>query len=188
MMRGVVEQTQGINQKIELIQNAVLAGQIDQAELLAGENDMYLLSVLVQALYKEGYVTVAKERLSRMDSGLLKKPVRPFLELSYIWAEICYDEGRFAEAAPIFEEIASQSPVMASARYGAASCYLQEAMYNLQRRIELYHPPQAEQEKIYKYIRDYNQALHIIQASGWHTEWSSTQAQNLPLHKSILVH
>lgn len=187
-MRRAMEQTQDISQKVELIQNAVFSGQIDQAELLAGQNDMYLLSVLVQALYKEGYVTLAKERLSRMDSGLRNNPVQPFLELSFIWAEICYDEGHFAKAAPIFEKIASQSPAMASARYGAASCYLQEAMYNLQRRIELYRPPQAEQEKIYKYIKDYNQALHIIQASGWHTEWSSTQAQNLPLHKSIFVH
>lgn len=187
MMRVAMEQSQSITQKVELIQNAILAGQIDQAERVAGKNDMYLLNVLVQALYKEGYVTLAKDRLSRMDSSILVKPLRPFLELSYIWAEICYDEERFAEAAPIFEEIASHSPNMASARYGAASCYLREAMYNLQRRIELYRPPQAEQEKIYKYIKDYNQALHIIQASGWHTEWSPAQAQNLPFHQ-LLVH
>lgn len=187
-MRSPTGQLQNMAKIVEMIQNAVSAGQPDTAEQLAGHNDLYLLSELVQSLYKQGYVSLAKERLMIMDPILRKKPAPPFLQLSYIWAEICYDEERYAEAGSIFEAIAEQNPDLASARFGAASCYLQEAIRNLQRRIQLYHPPKSEQEKISKYLEDLHHALGIIQAAGWHTRRTKEQVRNLPAQTESLLY
>ncbi|MDU4695163.1 MAG: tetratricopeptide repeat protein [Paenibacillus sp.] len=187
-MRSPTGQPQNMGKLVEMIQNAVTTGRLDVAEQLAGQTDHYLLSELVQSLYKEGYVTLAKERLMQMEPQLLRNPSPPFLEISLIWAEICYDEKRYDEAAPIFEAIAEQNPDFAAARFGAASCYLQVAIANLERRIQLYHPPKAEQEKICKYLDDFHQALNLIQTSGWHTEWNAVQVRHFPAKPATLLH
>ncbi|MGG6309686.1 tetratricopeptide repeat protein [Paenibacillus macerans] len=187
-MRSPTGQPQNMAKIVEMIQSAISSGRLDVAERLAGQNDLYLLSELVQSLYKEGYVDQAKEKLMQLDSVLLEKPLPPFLELGMIWAEICYDEERYAEAAPIFEAIAEQTPDLALARFGAASCYLQQTIANLQRRIQIYHPAKAEQDKIGKYLDDFHQALNIIQASGWHTQWTKEQVRHLPARTASLLH
>ncbi|MDU2240475.1 MAG: tetratricopeptide repeat protein [Paenibacillus sp.] len=187
-MRSPTGQPQNMGKLVEMIQTAVTAGRLDVAEQLAGQTDNYLLSELVQSLYKEGYVALAKERLMQMEPRLLREPSPPLLELSLIWAEICYDEGRYDEAAPIFETIAERHPDFAAARFGAASCYLQLAIANLKRRIQLYHPPKTEQEKICKYLDDFHHALNLIQTSGWHTEWNQTQVRHFPIKPATVLH
>jgi tetratricopeptide (TPR) repeat protein len=187
-MRSPTGQPQNMGKLVEMIQNAVTTGRLDIAEQLAGQTDLYLLSELVQSLYKEGYVTLAKERLLKIEPRILREPSPPFLELSLIWAEICYDERRYDEAAPIFEEIAERHPDFAAARFGAASCYIQQAIVNLERRIQLYHPTKLEQEKICKYLDDFHQALRLIQTSGWHTEWNQGQNRQYPARSASLLH
>lgn len=187
-MRSPTGQLKNMGKLVEMIQNAVSTGRIDVAEQIAGQMDNYLLSELIQSLYKEGYVALAKERLLQIEPRLLREPTPPFLELSLIWAEICYDERNYEEAAPIFEALAEQNPDFAAARFGAASCYLQLAITNLERRIQLYHPPKYEQEKICKYLDDFHQALNLIQASGWHTKWSTTQVRHFPAKSSTRLH
>ncbi|MBW4838072.1 MAG: tetratricopeptide repeat protein [Paenibacillaceae bacterium] len=187
-MRSPTGQPQNMGKLVEMIQNAVTAGRLEVAEQLAGQTDPYLLSELVQTLYKEGYVALAKERLLKLEPRLLREPSPPFLELSLIWAEICYDERRYDEAAPIFETIAERHPDFAGARFGAASCCLQQAIAKLERRIQLYHPTKTEQEKICKYLDDFHQALNLIQTSSWHTEWSPAQVRNFPARPASLLH
>ncbi|WP_068785193.1 tetratricopeptide repeat protein [Paenibacillus phocaensis] len=187
-MRSPTGQPQNMGKIVEMIQNAVTTGRLDVAEQLTGQRDDYLLSELVQSLYKEGYIALAKERLMQLDPRLLREPSPPFLDLCRIWAEICYDEGRYDEAAPIFEAIADRQPDYAAARFGAASCYLQQAIVNLERRIQLYHPPKSEQEKICKYLEDFHHALSLIQTSGWHTQWNPAQACHFPEKPTTLMH
>ena len=186
-MRSPIGQPQNMAKLVQVIQNSVVKGRIRFAVKLAGHSDIHLLSALVQSLYKEGYTALAKERIVLIDPETLSKPATPFLQLSYIWAEMCYDEGRYADAAAIFEAIAEQSGDLAAARFGAASCYLQQAMQNLQRRMEIYHPPEAEKIKIRKYLQDFNQALHIIQTSGWHTK-PAEQTGHKPARTATLQH
>lgn len=186
-MRSPSGQPQNMGKIVEMIQNAVTAGRLDVADQLAGRTDNYLLGELVQSLYKEGYVALAKERLLQMEPRLLREPSPPFLKLGLIWAEICYDERRYDEAAPIFETIAERHPDFAAARFGAASCYLQLAIANLERRIQLYHPSKTEQAKICKYLDDFHQALNLIHTSGWHTQWNHAQVRNLPTKPATLL-
>lgn len=186
-MCSPIGQPQNLAKVVQLIQNSVVKGRIRFAIKLAGQSDIHLLSALVLSLYQEGYTALAKKRIVLIDPETLSKPSPPFLQLSYIWAEMCYDERRYAEAAAIFEAIAEQSGDLAAARFGAASCYLQQAMQNLRRRMEIYHPLEAEKIKICKYLEDFNQALHIIQTSGWHT-YSSAKQTGQPARTATLQH
>ncbi|MEK3869442.1 MULTISPECIES: tetratricopeptide repeat protein [unclassified Paenibacillus] len=187
-MRSPVGQPQNMAKMVQLIQNSVEKGRIQFADKIAGQSDIHLLSALVQSLYKAGYAELAKKRIALIDPETLSRPSPPFLELSYIWAEMRYDEGYYREAAAIFEAIAEQSGNLAAARFGAASCYLQEAMLNLRRRMEIYHPPEAERIKIRKYLEDFNQTLHIIQTSGWRTVSSAEQTEPRPARAATLLH
>lgn len=73
-MRSPTGQPQNMGKLVEMIQNAVTTGRLDVAEQLAGQTDLYLLSELVQSLYKEGYVTLAKERLLKIEPRILREP------------------------------------------------------------------------------------------------------------------
>lgn len=77
-MRSPTGQPKNMGKLVEMIQNAVSTGQIDVAEQLAGQMDNYLLSELIQSLYKEGYVALAKERLLQIEPRLLREPTPPF--------------------------------------------------------------------------------------------------------------
>ncbi|GJM82639.1 hypothetical protein HMSSN139_51350 [Paenibacillus sp. HMSSN-139] len=78
-MRSPTGQPQNMGKLVEMIQTAVTAGRLDVAEQLAGQTDNYLLCELVQSLYKEGYVALAKERLMQMEARLLREPSPPII-------------------------------------------------------------------------------------------------------------
>ncbi|MDQ0088190.1 tetratricopeptide (TPR) repeat protein [Paenibacillus anaericanus] len=170
----------------ELIQRTVSLGLLDIADtLLGGSPDIYLQSELIQALYEQGYVQEAKDKLSAYP---INENSNSMLNLTYISAEILYDEGQYSQATELFESLLQKSPEIARARFGAASCYLNEAMSNLLRRITLYHPAEEERTKIERYLNDITQSLQIIHSSGWHTEWSLEQQRNLPAQSVSLKH
>lgn len=161
------QQSPSLDRLYELISETISTGQPELAGELIQESDPYEFSLFVQALYHAGYVLLAKERLLTLKPSLLQKPHAPYLELAFIWADICYEEGRFSEAAPILEAIAEQNPDFAAARFGTAACHLRQAITHLKRRVELYHPSKAEEKKIAKYIEECHAVLGLIQESGW---------------------
>lgn len=173
----------------DLIIRAVQLGFIDVADTLTGDVDAYHLCILIEALYSEGYISAAKEKIAQIDQSLLLAPQAPYCNIAFIHAEILHDEEYYTEAAPIFEALAEHTPYMAKARFAACSCYLHETMNFLWGRIELYHPSKEELEKIEKYIDDITATLQIIHTSNWHTVWtlsqnrqSSSALSNFPLH------
>lgn len=179
---------------VNLIQRTVALGLLNIAYSLVDKfPDNYHLSELIQSLYQQGYVTEAKKKLSSIHNlnFLFYDKSCSMLNLTFISAEILHDEGRFSEAAEIFESLVLNNPEMARARFGAASCYLFEAMDNLMRRIAIYHPSEEDRMRIERYLTDINQSLQIISNSGWHTVWTPEQQRNLPDHavqQSTLVH
>lgn len=161
------------------IRRAVRLGKLDNASELA-EGDIYHICALIHALYAEGYVETSKSWLSRIDPSLLCEAEPPFQEASFIYAEILHDEGKYDEAAVIFENLAERSHHMSSARFGASSCYLHSAMNRLLRRLEIYRPEEDELHKIEKYLHDISAALEIVHRTNWHTQWTEEQRMNIP--------
>lgn len=178
-MRGPSDPTPSpsLHRLHELISEAVVAGQPELAGQFIHDSDPYEFSLFVQALYHAGYTLLAKEKLLKLKPSLLREPHPPYLELAFIWADICYEEERFSEAAPILEAIAEQNPDFAAARFGTAACHLRQAITHLERRVELYHPPQAEEEKIAKYIEECYHMLELIQHSDWRIRCSGKRTQ-----------
>lgn len=178
-MRGPLEPTPSpsLHRLHELISEAVVAGQPELAGQFIHDSDPYEFSLFVQALYHADYTLLAKEKLLKLKPSLLREPHPPYLELAFIWADICYEEERFSEAAPILEAIAEQNPDFAAARFGTAACHLRQAITHLERRVELYHPPQAEEEKIAKYIEECYHMLELIQHSDWRIRCSGKRTQ-----------
>lgn len=178
----------------DLIQRTVALGLLDLAEALVSKYpDNYHQSELIQSLYKQGYVSAAKEKLSSMHNLhlLFNETSCHMVNLTFISAEILHDEGRYSEAAEIFESLVVSQPDVARARFGAASCYLLEAMDNLMRRIAIYHPSEEDRMRIERYLNDITKSLQIITNSGWHTVWTPKQKLNLPdqgIQQPTLVH
>lgn len=170
-----------------LIQRSVQLGLMDLADELTGGNDTYHLCDLIISLYAEGYVERAKSRLMQMNAALLSEAQPPFTRPAYILGEILHDEGRFEEAAVIFERLAEQFPDLAKARFAASSCYLHTTMNRLMGRIELYRPGEEEQLRIEKYLTDISEALNIVHSTNWHTSWSPFQTRNLPSQRSRVI-
>lgn len=174
-----------------LIPRSVQLGLLDLADELAGSNDTYGTyqhCELIISLYTEGYVERAKSKLMQLNAALLTEAHPPFTRPAYIFGEILHDEGRFEEAAVIFERIAQQFPDMAKARFAASSCYLHTTMNRLMGRIELYRPGEEEQLRIEKYLNDISEALNIVHSTNWHTSWSPAQSRNLPPQPSKVIH
>ncbi len=171
-----------------LIERSVQLGLLELAEELAGNQDTYHLCDLIQSLYAEGYVELAKSKLLKLNLSSLLEALPPYKQLAYIYGEVLHDEGRFDEAAPIFERLAEQFPDLAKARFAASSCYLHTTMNRLVGRLELYRPGEEEQNKIEKYLTDISEALHIIHGTNWHTTWSLAQSRNLPTPTSNVLH
>lgn len=163
-----------------LIQAAILLGLIPVAHCLTSTNT-YHHDDYIFLLYQEGYVELAKLELQRLGQGQLVEAGPAIRNASYVFAEILHDEGRFEEAAVIFENIAEQYPELAKARFGACSCYLLMAMNRLISRLELYRPDLEERSVIERYLDDIAQAMQIIHRTQWHTVWSTTQSRNLPI-------
>ncbi|WP_018751483.1 tetratricopeptide repeat protein [Paenibacillus sanguinis] len=172
-----LQQPSSLDRLYEQISEAISADQPELAGQLIQDSDPYEFSLFVQALYLSGYTLLAKEKLLTLKTSLLRRPHAPYLELAFIWADICYEEGRFDEAAPILEAIAEQSPHFAAARFGAAACQLRQAIARLERRVKLYHPPQTEAEKIAKYIEQCHDMLELVQESDWRVCWSGSRIQ-----------
>ncbi|GGH24985.1 tetratricopeptide repeat protein [Paenibacillus segetis] len=176
----------------ELIHRTVALGLLDLAETLVNKYpDNYHQSELIQSLYKHGYVSTAKEKLTSFHKLLLNEKSCSVLNLNFISAEILHDEGRYSEAAEIFESLVISNPDMARARFGAASCYLLDAIDNLTGRITIYNPSEEDRMRIERYLSDITQSLQIITKSGWHTVWSLEQQRNLPdqvVEQSALLH
>lgn len=167
-----------------LIDQAVKLGLPDLASKLASSGDDYMHGLLIEALYREGYIAAAKQHLSRLPDPLSLGSQSIFQQIAFISAELLHDEECYAEASRIFEILSKQAPEMAHARFGAASCYLHETMNNLFRRIELYHPSEQEKCKIDKYLDKIQQTLLIVHDSNWHTVWSPAQQRNMRHHRS----
>ncbi|MEF2964429.1 hypothetical protein V3851_01190 [Paenibacillus sp. M1] len=168
-----------------VIRRAVGLGLLEAARKLAVEADnTYFWCEFIQSLYEEGYTEKAKAGLSGLDLSLLAGDRPSFRNVAFIFAEILHDEGRFEEAAPIFERLAEGSPEMARARFAACSCYLQTTMNHLLGRVELYRPGEEEQRKIEQYLNNITEALRIIDSTNWHTVWSVAQSRNLPASTS----
>ncbi|SDG06489.1 hypothetical protein SAMN04488542_1256 [Fontibacillus panacisegetis] len=161
----------------DLILRSVQLGLLDVANTLAGDSDIHLQCILINALYGEGYISIVKEKIAPIDHSLLTSAKAPYREIAYIYAEILHDDERYNDAAIIFEALAEETPYMAKARYAACSCYLNETMNFLLARIELYHPGKDEQAKISKYLDDISTTLQIIHSTRWHTEWSLSQSK-----------
>ncbi|MMZ60981.1 hypothetical protein D3C76_539430 [compost metagenome] len=159
----------------DLILRSVQLGLLDVSNMLTGESDIHLQNILIKALYSEGYFSMVREKLARIDQSLLISAKAPYRDIAFIYAEILHDDERYSEAAILFEALAEETPYMAKARYAACSCYLHETMNFLLARIELYHPDKDEQAKISKYLDDIAATLQIIHSTQWHTEWSCSQ-------------
>lgn len=142
----------------------------------------------IQALYEEGRTEEARQLLSAYPSELWINPDPPYLNVAFIYAEICHDEGRYSEAAPIFEALAARCHDMAKARFGAASCYLQEAIELLQNRMEIYRIRYVERGKANRYLNDLTRALVLVQSTGWHTVWDQEASRNLRLPHYSKLH
>lgn len=167
-----------------LIDRAAKLGLHDLASMLVSSGDDYLKCILIEALYREGYLTAAKQHLTRLPDPLSLGSQRIFQQIAFISAELLHDEECYAEASRIFEILSKRVPEMAHARFGAASCYLHETMNNLFRRIELYHPSEQEKCKIDKYLDKIQQTLLLVHDSNWHTVWSPAQLRNKGHHRS----
>lgn len=142
----------------------------------------------IQALYEEGRIEEASQLLSEYPSELWTNPDTPYLNIAYIYAEICHDKGRYSEAAPIFEAVAARCHDMAKARFGAASCYLQEAIDLLRSRMEIYRIRHEERDKYNKYLKNLTGALALVQSTGWHTVWNQEACRNLRLPSYSKLH
>ncbi|WHX47440.1 hypothetical protein QNH46_14875 [Paenibacillus woosongensis] len=161
-----------------LINLAVKLGHTEIASQLAG-SEVDLQCLLISALYQEGYIEAAKRHLCRLPDPLLLGSLQLYREIAFISAEMLHDEGCYEKACRIFETLIRQAPEMARARFGAASCYLQQTMDNLVKRIELYHPSEEEQRKIDKYLDTLQQTLLTLEKSNWHTSWTPVQQKNI---------
>ncbi|WP_435925152.1 tetratricopeptide repeat protein [Paenibacillus sp. DYY-L-2] len=160
------------------IRRAVRMGKLDTASELAN-GDVYHLCALIEELYVQGYVDASKAWLSRLDPLRLSEAKPPYREAAFIYAEIMHDEGRYDEAAAIFEKLADDSHYMSKARFGASSCYLHSTMNRLLGRLEIYRPGEEELIKIEKYLHDISAALQIIHRTNWHTVWNEEQSRNI---------
>ncbi|NWL87376.1 MULTISPECIES: hypothetical protein [unclassified Paenibacillus] len=165
----------------ELIQYSVSSGMLNAAAKLTGNSDPVLQCVLISSLYEAGYRELAEQHLLEIEHKLLP-PKAPYQEAARIYGEILYDQTRYEEAAAIFTALAETCPSMASLRYGAAACRLQEKVLRLRRRMELYHPDQDERLKIEKYIHGFLDTLALVEQTHWHSTGTDKQRSNLPEH------
>lgn len=170
-----------------LMESAVKMGVLPVASALT-EMDDYLRDDYILALYKEGYVELARVELDLIGREHLGEKSTSYRHARYVYAEILHDEGSFDEAATVFEQLAEQFPDMARARFGACSCYLHAVMNRLTGRIKLYRPGQEELDRIQRHLDDIARALDIISKTKWHTVWTAAQSRNLFIPASQMLH
>lgn len=124
---------------------------------------------LAARLYRQGYVLLSADALLQLmgenrldDEGI------------YILAEILHDKGHFAQAASLFEQVPSNSPLHERASTGAALCYLQLAQEALRQGLQRFpdHPPfQTDLQRIASSIR-------LLNGTRWHTTWCGAERRN----------
>lgn len=146
--------------------------QFAQAEALISNHwDEYLYSRYIEALYQDGQADLVKDKLlayDAMDAAMVNVRSYAYLQIKWIKAEIAFNEGHYAEAILLFEEITTYHPLAGLAWYALASSYLHEARQHLYQRIALYHPLPDEKNKINKYIAYLTAYIDIIDRTSWH--------------------
>lgn len=161
----------------ESLKRSVHLGLLDLSHQIAGD-DSYLQNELTLGLYQEGYTELAKQKLRTYDLNSLNlyEPLRK--EMAFITAEIDYDEGRYDQAAQIFECLIEHDPLTASYRFAAASCYLQISYRQMEQRSGLLMHDPSNLIKTQQYMETMTQSLFIVHRSKWHTEWTPAQRRN----------
>lgn len=169
----------------EALKRAVSLGLFELCIQIVGD-DAYLLHELTLHLYLDGYTELAKNQLQNypLVSLIFSDPLSK--ELAFIKAEIDYDEGRYEDAAQIFECLIEHDPLTASYRFAAASCYLQQSYHQMEDRMNMTMQDHLNIKKTQRYMETMTQSLYIVHRSKWHTEWTPAQHRNKNVSSSVL--
>ncbi len=124
---------------------------------------------LAVCLYRQGYILLSADVLLRlMGENRLND------EGTFILAEILHDKGHFTQAASLFEQVPSTSPLHERAATGAALCYLQLAQEALLQGLQRFpdHPPfQSDLQRI-------ESSIKLLNGTRWHTTWCGAERRN----------
>ncbi|MDR9852665.1 hypothetical protein RJP21_03490 [Paenibacillus sp. VCA1] len=173
---------------LETAKTAIALGKVDEALAILSSPTEHEYNELIYTLYKQGYRELAASRISEMECLPLYDRSQISLDLCFIAAEIEYDKGNFEQAASIFEAIYTTDPNHSTARFGAASCCLQQTKASLMARLEntivgtdLFH-------QIERYLDNISRALHILNITDWHTRWTPAQMRNHGAASAVVLH
>lgn len=173
---------------LETAKTAIALGKIDEALAILSSPTPHEYNELVYTLYQQGYRELAANRIAEMDQLPLYERSQISLDLCFIAAEIQYDTGKYEEAAAIFEAIYSTDPNHSPARFGAASCYLQQTHQSLISKMESCVIGSETFMKIDRYLSNITRALQILNITQWHTEWTPAQQRNHQATSAAMLH
>jgi len=173
---------------LETAKTAITLGKIDEALTILSSPTTQEYNELIYTLYQQGYRELVAMRISEMEQLPLYDRSQISLEICFIAAEIQYDAGNYEEAASVFEAIYSTDPNHSPARFGAASCYLQQTKGSLTSKLESSIIGSEMFLKIDRYLSNITRALQILNITQWHTEWTPAQQQNHTATSTKLFH
>jgi tetratricopeptide (TPR) repeat protein len=173
---------------LETAKTAIALGKINEALAILASPTPDEYNELIYTLYKQGYRELAASRIAVMEQLPLNDRSQISLDLCFIAAEIEYDAGNYERAAAIFETIYGTDPNHSPARFGAASCYLQQTKKSLMGRLENTIVGNELFLKIEHHLDKISRALQILNITEWHTIWTPAQERNHAKGPAVLLH
>lgn len=173
---------------LETAKTAIALGKIDEALSILSSPTTHEFNELIYTLYTQGYRELAAKQIAEMEQLPLHDRSQISLELCFIAAEIQYDAGNYEQAASIFESIYHTDANHSAARFGAASCYLQQTKSSLTRKLEQCIIGSELFSNIEHHLDSISRALQILTITQWHTEWTPSQQRNHQATSPALFH
>ncbi|MBE9912970.1 tetratricopeptide repeat protein [Paenibacillus donghaensis] len=173
---------------LETAKTAIALGKINEAWEMLPSPTAHEYNELIYTLYKQGYRELAASLIAQMEQLPLCDRSQISLDICFIAAEIEYDAGNYEKAAAIFEAIYGTDPNHSTARFGAASCYLQQTRESLMARLESTIVGSEMFIKIERYLDNISRALQIMNITNWHTKWTPAQKRNHAANPGVLLH